>query len=167
MKIELDITPEQADKIKKMLAEDRKMWIEEGKKYYWLGSTSIETGGWCNNYFDIELSKKSNVYRTKEAAEQAERQHLALGTIHKYVRENGIKMAGFNGYVPRWIDGESKWIIDGWDFEEEDPSSSPYWTSDISVHGLIFEEKDDMQKVIENCERALEDLLKINYSIIR
>lgn len=170
MKIEFNLTPEQAEKVKKMLAEENKEWIKEGDDYYSLGSSadSVRIRSWYKDNFDIELLKRANIYRTKESAEQAERQRLALGAIHRYVRENGIRMAGFNGYVPDWDDKyEQKIQIGGWEYSDNCVSNQEYYHFDKSSHGLIFATKEDRRKVLDNCKKELEDLLKVDYSIIR
>ena len=168
MKIELDLTPEQAEKVKKMLAVEKKEWVKKGEDYYFLRGERVGTiSGWPNEEVDEEILKRANVYRTPESAEQAEHQRLALGAIHQYVRDNWVRMAGFNGYVPDWNDGRDKWQIQGWDFHENFPVFIPILPSDLSSHGLVFDTEEDLQKVIENCKAELKDLLKVDYSIIR
>lgn len=177
MKIELDLTPEQAEKVRKMLseekAEDKNEWIKEGDTYYSIYDISSSSGYWRDDYIDMERLKRANVYRTKEAVEQAERQLIALGAIHQYVRENGIRVAGFNGYVPNLENtglenfSDEKFQICGWAYEDNEPKTFTLKYIDLSSHGLIFDTEDDMQKVLDNCKKELEDLLKVDYSIIR
>lgn len=167
MKIELDLTPELAEKVKKMLAEEKKEWIKKGDRYYFLGYGMIGQEWWGKDYDNLVTIKRANVYRTRESAEQAERQRLALGAIHQYVRDNDIKMAGFNGYVPDLNDGhEGKLQITGWCMEGE-PYYDYFIDNDSSSHGLIFATEEDVRKVLSNCKKELEDLLKVDYSIIR
>jgi hypothetical protein len=173
MKIELDLTPEQAEKVKKMLAEDKNEWIKKGDTNYYLEATSAEQDTWLYSEGDNNCLKRANVYRTKESVEQAERQRLALGAIHEYVRENGIRMAGFNGYVPNLENtglenfSDEKFQICGWAYEDNEPKTFTLKYIDLSSHGLIFDTKEDLQKVLDNCKKELEDLLKVDYSIIR
>ena len=168
MKIELDLTPEQAEKVKKMLAGEKKEWIKKGEDYYFLRGERVGTiSGWSNEEVDEEILKRANVYRTRESAEQADRQRLALGAIHQYVRENGIKMAGFNGYVPDFETYVEKFFIEGWHFGCKEPQTYSDFYVDSSSNGLTFETRGDRQKVFDNCKKELEDLLKVDYSIIR
>ena len=168
MKIELDLTPEQAEKVKKMLAEEKKKWINNKDKFYFLKSTTTDDFIWTDSSICEDIIKRSNIYRTKEAVEQADRQRLALGAIHQYVRENGVRMAGFNGYVPDWKNGEEeKWQISGWDYRFGRPISELLGIWDRATIGLIFPTAEERQKVLDNCKKELEDLLKVDYSIIR
>lgn len=168
MKIEFELNQEQAEKVKKMLSEEKKEWVKKGEDYYFLRGESVGIiAGWSNEEVDEEILKRANVYRTREAAEQADRQRLALGAIYKYVRENGIRMAGFNGFIPDWNNNKQKFQIDGWYFQEESPTIASYEHLDVSTNGLVFETVGDRRKVLDNCAKELEDLLKVDYSIIR
>jgi hypothetical protein len=131
-----------------------------GEEYWSIGATIEDDYIAQDTFYNDSLNREriilGNVYPTKEVAEKALAQKQALQRIYEYMDKKGL------WYEPDWSDGEPKWQIAGWDYEDNMPRIDFYADIDMSQHHLIFRTIEDRQKVLDNCAKDLEILLK-NY----
>jgi hypothetical protein len=150
----VQLTSEMVEQIVKN-ATEKKEFIKIGQIYWFLDDIRFDCKKWENNEFDNYRLARGNVFLTEEAAKKAENKRLALGTIQQYIRDNDLE------FEPNWYYREQmKWQICGWDYTRNNCLYDWPYSYNTSKHNLIFKTAEDRLKVIDNCAKELEVLLK-------
>jgi hypothetical protein len=150
----VQLTSEMVEQIVKN-ATEKKEFIKVGQRYWFLTDVGIDTCLWKDCSRDEARLIIGNVFLTEEAVKKVNNKRKAFGAIRQYIRDNGLE------FKPDWSDDkQKKWQITGWDYLRNNCHYDWFCLYDISRHNLIFKSQEDRQKVLDNCAKELEVLLK-------
>lgn len=105
--------------------------------------------------FDKTAIKKGRTSKTKRELIEKANVDEAKHTIWKYMREHGMF------FEPDWSDDDhSKYVIDGWAYDDDCPTVDTKWCRDTSQHSLVFASREDRQQILDKFPDELKLILK-------
>lgn len=129
--------------------EEPKPWPQEGDEYYCLdGLGDVVCGGvWVNNTLDANLLATGSLFRTKQEAEKAKAERIAITTIKNYAKEK------WGEFVPNWEDGTQK----KWGILKLAGEHKSVWDAFNSFSKLgHFAEQEHAEEIIEKFQKELD-----------
>lgn len=143
-----------------LLQEEKKPFAERmiGKEYWFIfkdGEKGSQT--WDNASFDNTCLSVNNVFFTESDCDKEIARRKALGNIMSYIRDNEIELVKDEDYSNEDI---IKYCIGGWDYSADEVCVDYWIFNDDSVFNQNFYSQEDREKVISNCAKDLEILLK-------
>lgn len=143
-----------------ILQEEKKHFVERmiGKECWFIdGCGEKHIMKWSNAIIDNEMLSINNAFFTESDCDKEIARRKALGNILSYIRDNEIELVKDED----WKDTEIiKYTIDGWDYEEDKIVYDFNRRFNYSQFSLAFYSQEDREKVISNCGKDLETLLK-------
>lgn len=143
-----------------LLQEEKLPFVERiiWKEYWFIVSDgSKEHSKWINNEWDNLKLSSCNVFFTESDCDKEIAKRKALGNIMSYIRDNEIELVKDEDYKNNNIE---KYSIDGWDYDVNNIFTDENYTISTSQHSLAFYSQEDREKIISNCAKDLETLLK-------
>jgi hypothetical protein len=129
-----------------------------GKWYWYIKAKGIKhKEKWNNLGFDRDRLSVNNVFFTESDCDKEIARRKALGNIMSYIRDNEIELVKDEDWGNFEID---KFMISGWNYEDNTIDTDICDNVDWSKFSLAFYSQEDREKVISNCGKDLEILLK-------
>jgi len=160
----IEIEPDELRRVIKenpeILQEEKKPFVERmiGKDYWFINKEGIKCPTeWFNDEDDNNMLSINNAFFTESDCDKEIARRKALGNIMSYIRDNEIELVKDEDYANRDI---TKYSIAGFEYINNIIEVTEWNSICKTQFSLAFYSQEDREKVISNCAKDLEILLK-------